>query len=781
VSRIASALFSRVRHGFCRWDGLLYVLWSAAFTLASGRSFYRTMLADTGGEWSAPLDDVFIHFDYARATALGHPFEWTVGNGYSSGNTSLTYPFVLALGWWLGFVGRELMRWAAIVAAVSVFGTLVAARRLLVEGPRDAWGKVASYLLAPLFLGVGALSWSLWSGMEVAFFLGTWAVALVAWRSLETHADRIESRAWFLGLAGALVVTTRPEAAASLAVFGLSAALHHHRQSLRRAFAILWRSGLPAVCMLGLQAIANRAFTGEWSANGAIVKLAINNPYMTRAEKLDDWIGNAKYAALRNLEYHFSNVDGAYSGRLFGEADGSVFARAGRVFGHASWVGVFPFALALLPLAFGRTRRIATVLWAQIAAWFVIVALNGQVRWQNERYVMPAVAWLLILATMGVSVACRSQAVRTRAATALSLLPMTLVGALVVQVTGVITRPAGSEAVFRFSWLLALAGGMLFALVLHKRAVRVAVVAFCIVLAWDHQIPKMKDQLWFFGRASRNIRDQHLTLGAYLKKEHPKRVLVGDAGAILYESNRPGLDIIGLGGYHHLPFARAGVHGLPASLELLERVPNHDKPDILAIFPTWWGVLPIWFASAEIRRFPVEGNVICGGYEHIVYKADWHTLGTGDRLRTMPVGDSAVRVHVDVADLVSEKQNDYAFDRPANGWTEMHVLPDSADETRDMFDGGRRIKVGAGEHFTARGVTPLLPAHLTVRVAQEAATRVRVRVNGVEVGRLELAANNGWMEAQVPLPADAVVEGMRVELTNEGPADFVDYHAWITQ
>ncbi len=89
---------------------------------------------------SAPLDDVFIHFDYARATALGHPFEWTVGNGYSSGNTSLTYPFVLAFGWLVGFTGRSLMKWAAILAAVSVFGALLAARRLFIEGPRDDWG-----------------------------------------------------------------------------------------------------------------------------------------------------------------------------------------------------------------------------------------------------------------------------------------------------------------------------------------------------------------------------------------------------------------------------------------------------------------------------------------------------------------------------------------------------------------------------------------------------------------------------------------------------------------
>ena len=63
------------------------------------------MMMQTGGEWSAPLDDVFIHFDYARAAAEGHPFEWFAGNGYSSGNTSLLYPFVLAVGYLAGFHG----------------------------------------------------------------------------------------------------------------------------------------------------------------------------------------------------------------------------------------------------------------------------------------------------------------------------------------------------------------------------------------------------------------------------------------------------------------------------------------------------------------------------------------------------------------------------------------------------------------------------------------------------------------------------------------------------
>jgi hypothetical protein len=302
----------------------------------------------------------------------------------------------------------------------------------------------------------------------------------------------------------------------------------------------------------------------------------------------------------------------------------------------------------------------------------------------------------------------------------------------------------------------------------------------------------MRDQKWFFGRASRNIKDQHLTLGRYLAETKPKRVLVGDAGAILYESNRPGLDIIGLGGYHGLPFARAGVHGLPATLELLERVPKNDRPDVLAIFPTWWGVLPVWFADDVIRRFPVEGNVICGGYEQNVYRANWSLLNTGDAMRWEPPPNperpwegrtkERPRVEIDVGDLVSEKQNDYRFDQPQNGWTDMRILPDPSDLQRDMFDGGRRIAVGKRESFDARGLVLGKPFHLVVRLAQETTTKVRVRVDGQDAGVIDVARTNGWEERGF-LVTDRFVrsESVRIELTNEGPGDFVDFHAWITQ
>jgi len=360
--------------------------------------------------------------------------------------------------------------------------------------------------------------------------------------------------------------------------------------------------------------------------------------------------------------------------------------------------------------------------------------------------------------------------------------PMLLVtGALVVQTIGVLTRPAGEMPSFRLSWLLAFACAGLAAVLLRFRAVRIPLVTLLVLFAWDHQAPKMRDQKWFFGRAARNIRDQHLTLGKYLAQTKPKRVLVGDAGAILYESERPGLDIIGLGGYHTLPFARASVHGLPATLELLERVPKSERPDVLAIFPTWWGVLPVWFSDDVLRRFPVEGNVICGGYEHVVYKADWHVLGTGDRIRVLPDGDTRVIAQVDVADLVSEQANAYTFDHPSNGWTDMRVLADPAEPRRDMFDAGRRIAVGKSESWIARGTKPGAAAHLVVRTAPDSKTRLRVRIGTTEVGIIELERTAGWVEVSLLIPADRVSGEMRFQLTNEGPGDFVDFHEWLTQ
>jgi len=756
------------------------------------------MFKQTGGEWSAPLDDVFIHFDYARATALGHPFEWTIGNGYSSGNTSLSYPFILAVGWILGFVDRDLMHWAALIAMMSMFGFFLVVRRLFIENAHDTWGKISSYLAPPTILSVGALCWSLWSGMEVAFFLGVWAIALLAWQRLDalgaTHLLRsayeqdatqtsLRRRAWALGAAGALLVATRPEAALTVGIFGASAAASHRLFGRRNVVGILLRVASPALAILMMQAAANKAYTGEWSANGAIVKLAINNPYLSRDAKIQDYTDNLIYAALRNLEYHFAHTEGEYLSQIVPTtwAPTNVFVIAAR---HARWAGIVPLAFGLIPLAFSRTRRVGLVLWAQIVTWVAVVALNGQVRWQNERYVMPAIAWLLLSAAIGVSAALRKRTTNDPGTSKSkpSLIATTAAVAFVVQVASVLTRPPGSAPSFNASWVGALALGLVVAFITRSWTVRALGIAMALLFAYDHQVSKMRDQTWFFGRASRNIRDQHLAIGKYLGERKPNRVLVGDAGAILYESNRPGLDVIGLGGLGKLPFARAGVHGLAATIELIERLPAAHRPDVLAIFPTWFNALPSWFSSGMLARFPVEGNVICGGYEQNVYEADWSSLGHSNLPSLHPAGTERVAATVDVADLVSEKDNSYAFEKPANGWADMHLLADPRHPQRDIFDGGRKIVSGRSESWIAKALTPGVPAYLIVRSAPEAATHVRVRVNRVDIGTLEFTPKpSHWVDEAIAIPKNLVTSSAHIELINVSEDDFLDVHEWIVQ
>lgn len=732
-----------------RKDDLLFTVWAAIATIACAHSFYAAMMAETAGEWSAPLDDVFIHFDYARSIAEGHPFEWTPGNGFSSGNTSILYPFVLAVGYLGGFQGQTLMLWAGIVAATCVFGVLLAVRRaILLPSLGDTWGRVGAYLLPPMFLGLGALDWSLWSGMEVAFFLGVWAIALAFWRELEiAPRTKTTRRAWQLGLVGAIVVLTRPEGASTLGIFALATAITLvRRDGAPRALGVFLRIVLPGALVTVSQALVNRWLTGEWSAAGAIVKLAANSPYMTRDEKIADYVFNLKYSIQRNTEYHFTDVP--------------VF-------------GMLVPALAFASIAMKETRRAGLVLWGQIASWLLLTALNGQVRWQNERYTMPAVAWLLVAACLG-AVGLVKKTGRPNVLLTIAL------GALALQAIGVATRDPGAPSEFRLAWSLVIAGGAVFACILQIWPVRVVAVGLALLLAHDHQEKNARGQRWFFGRASRNIRDEHIVAGRWLARYRPNRVLVGDAGALVYASGARGLDIIGLGGYHQLPFARAGVHGLPATLELIERMPPRERPDVLAIFPSWWGVLPTWFSSGVLARFPIDGNVICGDREDVIYKADWHLLGTGEAPRSLPAGET-VKDSVDVADLVSEKEHAYEFPHPAGGWTDMKILPDPADDKADMFDAGRRIAAGKSERFTLSHLTAGKPSHLVVRSAPDAAAHVFVRIAGKPVVELTCEAGSSWVEAVADIDAAFVGEEMQVELWNQGPGDFVDYHVWVTQ
>jgi hypothetical protein len=287
----------------------------------------------------------------------------------------------------------------------------------------------------------------------------------------------------------------------------------------------------------------------------------------------------------------------------------------------------------------------------------------------------------------------------------------------------------------------------------------------------------MRDQIWFFGRASRNIRDQHITAGRVLREmtPPPKRVLMGDAGALLYASDLPGLDLIGLGGYHNLPFARAGTNGLGATLELIERVAPQDRPDVFAIYPSWWGDLPSWFGR-RLFEVPVRGNVICGGSEKVIYRADWHALGRSAQPHTLSPIEHVVD-ELDVADLVSEREHGYEFPHPSAGFVDAKVLGDVAGGQGEMFDAGRRIPRGRSETFRLR-LADGKKTRLIARTAPEHDVTARVTLDGAPIGAFQFQRADGWREAAIEVPQARGV--VRISVTPE-TGDWVDHHVWAVE
>ncbi len=657
-----------------------YVFAVALVVVAAAAFLVPARARLSGALWPAPLDDVYIHFAFARSAALGHPFEWMPGNGYSSGGTSLTYPIVLAVGWVAGFRGASLGAFAALVAVVSLVDLARSLRGVIDRVARAP--RFVAWLAPPLLLAVPLLDWSLFSGMETALFAAVLGRALGASaRALDAppHARpvaQVRAGAWL-----AVVVATRPESAA-LAI-PLAVAVVHGARSLG-TIASLCRAAGPTFALLAAQAAVNLALTGEASAAGAVRKLVFSNPYASPLEMAGEILRN--FAVLRAQAF-----DVALGGGLLALA--------------------LP-ALAVAAVVDARTRRLGAALGVGAALCLALVCANSTARFQNLRYAAPSLAMLIAAATLGV---------------------------------GAVARRGRGGAVLAAS------------------LAAVAIVAPASGFA---------RQIQHFSRASANVAEQQARVAEIVRDRGARRVLVNDAGAIPYLSGVPAIDGLGLGGYRGLPFARASVHGVPAVVELLERLPRDERPDVLALYPGWWGGLADVFGH-PIASVRIADNVICGADEKVVYEADWSPLDAPLAVRPGSVDE------IDLADLVSER--DHAYELPRRGgWVVGRSLRLGGGAPR--FDAGRIVPEGAREAFVVARSAPRGEATLVLRTdaGPPGALRVGVERGGVAVHSVDvevpLRPDGAWFEISVPI--GEVAGGDRVSLEARSGA-WRGFHAWI--
>ena len=178
---------------------------------------------------AVPLDDSYIHFQFARSFAEGQPFVYSPGAVPVAGATSLLWPLLLALPQLLRGARRALSspglgRSGFLALGLLAYETARAAEGIIV--PRLAW------VAGVLALAFSANTWFAASGMEVVP-LGLSAHALL--RGAPPSGSKVNGRASGSCLLLALLAPAmRPEGALGSA---------HDRQC-----AVLWWGSKTRVC-----------------------------------------------------------------------------------------------------------------------------------------------------------------------------------------------------------------------------------------------------------------------------------------------------------------------------------------------------------------------------------------------------------------------------------------------------------------------------------------------------------------------------------------------------
>lgn len=135
----------------------------AALGLATAVVYGAAALSQTGGEWTAPLDDAYIYYQYAKSFAGGHPFSYVPGDPPTSGATSLLH-LALLVPWFAAGV-----RGAAAVAVTFAGGAaaLAASLWLVRDLLERRIGQEVALWGVLLYAASGPLAWGYLSGMEL--------------------------------------------------------------------------------------------------------------------------------------------------------------------------------------------------------------------------------------------------------------------------------------------------------------------------------------------------------------------------------------------------------------------------------------------------------------------------------------------------------------------------------------------------------------------------------------------------------------------------------------
>lgn len=363
----------RIQAGVSRRRSLYNGLMCLALALLVGAAYLAAGAVD--GQPIMPLDDAYIHFQYAKSIASGQPYAYNPGLPPTSGATSFLYPYLLAVGHLIGFRELSLGYWAAGIGALA----LAAAGWLVYQLCREFAPERLAWVGSMLFILSGEFAWHAVSGMETA--LAVALTLLTLWAALRRDAR-------LTGIAGALLALTRPEGGA-LAVIaagvGLFQAMRTIPTSNRLGIPLpwLWRREwlillLPALA-LGVQPFVNWALTGTAVASG------------NAAKSLFGMIPFDLGVIIGRAWDNFARIGLEIAG-----------LRAAREPGYFAPILFLPAIVGVVALY--RARRFGVLL---IGAWLIVggaaIATLDTAFWHFKRYQMPVIALVYPLAMWGIA------------------------------------------------------------------------------------------------------------------------------------------------------------------------------------------------------------------------------------------------------------------------------------------------------------------------------------------------------------------------------------------
>lgn len=338
------------------------LIWLLCCALAGGTFLiYASASLRAGhGQFMMPLDDVYIHFQYARQLAAGQPYVYNPGQPPTSGATSFLYPYLLASGYALGFQGVALGVWAMGLGAIAFALTI-----RLVYGIALQWesGHIAALLMTLVFAMTGAVQWHFMSGMETGLVILALCLTLY-WMG---------SHRWWVLSSLVLLALLRPEGGVLAGIAAIVLALHAKDVARRIVPIVLVGAAV------GVQPFLNLLLTGSAVASGNAAKSVLGMiPF------------EAAFALQRIIEQFL---------RIWAEIISGISSREG--------IYLIPLLTMMALVGWGwllaqRNRRLmAFVIALWLLAGTAAIATLDTAFWHFKRYQMPFMVVLFPLGAVG--------------------------------------------------------------------------------------------------------------------------------------------------------------------------------------------------------------------------------------------------------------------------------------------------------------------------------------------------------------------------------------------